>query len=180
MRHATASINGSVYIIGGEAADGSGNTFSTHFVFIPSIPAFVQLPSENAPPGIFGHAAVILFDGRLLVFGGISQGQLVPLSTIWILDTTKSSLTWILASVDGANLPSPRASFAVVLLDDGRILIQGGTDAAFQSNFADGWILDPSTNPMTWTVVPALSQLGARRDHFAVSAAGQVVFGFGS
>jgi hypothetical protein len=180
MRHATASLNGTIYIIGGEAADGSGNTFSTHFVFIPSVPSFVQLPSANAPPGIFGHAAVILFDGRLLVFGGISQGNLLPFNIIWVLDTTQSTLTWSLAFVDGSNLPSPRASFAVVLLDDGRILIQGGTDANFQSNFADGWILDPSITPMAWTPVPALSQVGPRRDHFAVGAGGgQVVFGFG-
>ena len=180
MRHATASINGSIYIIGGEAADGSGNTFDTHFVFVPSVPTFVLLPSENAPPGIFGHTAVILLDGRLLVFGGISQGQLVPLSTIWILDTTKYPLTWVLAHVDDSNLPGPRAAFAIVLLDDGRILIHGGTDAAYQSTFADGWILDPSQSPMTWTSVPALSQIGARKDHFAVNAGGQVVFGFGT
>ncbi|KAI9460749.1 hypothetical protein F5148DRAFT_1286788 [Russula earlei] len=179
IRHATASRDGKIYIIGGEAADGSGNAFSTHFVFLPSVPAFVQLPSDSGPPGIFGHAAVILFDGRLLVFGGISQGQLVPLNVIWVLDTTQSNLTWILASIDSSNLPSPRASFAFVLLDDGRILIQGGTDALFQSNFADGWILDPSKSPMTWTPIPALSQVGPRRDHFACNAAGQVVFGFG-
>lgn len=180
MRHAAASANGKIYLIGGEAADGSGNAFSTHYIFTPTVPTFTQLPSENAPPAIFGHAAVILFDGRLLVFGGISQGQLVPLNTIWVLNTTQSTLTWSLASVDGSNLPSPRASFAAVVLDDGRILIQGGSDASFQSNFADGWILDPSRSPMTWTAVPALSQVGARRDHFAISAAGQVMFGFGA
>ena len=179
MRHATASINGSIYIIGGEAADGSGNTFDTHFVFIPSGPTFAQLPSENAPPGIFGHTAVILLDGRLLVFGGISAGQLVPLSTIWILDTTKFPLMWVLASVDDSNLPNARAAFAIVLLDDGRILIHGGTDAAYQLTFADGWILDPSTSPMTWTFAPALSQVGPRKDHFAVNAGGQIVFGYG-
>lgn len=180
MRHASASANGNIYIIGGEAADGSGNTFSTHYVFNPSVPAFTQLPTQNSPPGIYGHAVVILFDGRLLVFGGIAGGQLVPFSTIWILDTTKSNLTWTLASVDGSNLPPPRAAFAVVLLDDGLILIQGGTDAAFQTNLADGWILDPSNSSMTWTAVPALSQVGARRDHFAFNAGGQVVFGFGA
>jgi len=145
----------------------------------PSPPSLCSLP-EVPLPGIFGHAAIILFDGRLLVFGGISQGRLVPLSTIWVLDTTKSNLTWVLASVDASNLPSRRAAFAVVLLDDGRILIQGGADAAFQTNLADGWILDPSKSPMTWTPVPALSQVGPRRDHFAFSAAGQVVFGFGA
>ena len=180
MRHASASANGKVYIIGGEAADGSGNTFSTHYIFDPSVPAFTQLPTQNSPPGIYGHAVIILPDGRLLVFGGVAEGQLVPFTTIWILDTTKSPLTWTPASVTGSNLPSARAAFAVVLLDDGRILIQGGTDAAFQTNLADGWILDPSKNPMTWTSVSALSQVGARRDHFAFNAGGQVVFGFGA
>jgi hypothetical protein len=180
MRHASASANGKIYIIGGEATDGSGNTFSTHYIFNPSIPAFTQLPTRNSPPGIYGHAATILLDGRLLVFGGIAGGRLVSFSTIWILDTTTSNLTWTLASVDGSNLPPPRAAFAVVLLDDGRILIQGGTDAAFQTNLADGWILDPSNNLMTWTAVPALSQVGARRDHSAFNAGGQVVFGFGA
>ena len=180
MRHASASVNGKVYIIGGEAADGSGNTFSTHYVFDPSVPAFTQLPTQNSPPGIYAHAVIILPDGRLLVFGGIVGGQLVSFGTIWILDTTKSNLTWTLALVEGSNLPSPRAAFAVVLLDDGRILIQGGTDAAFETNLADGWILDPSTSPLTWTAVPALSSVGPRRDHFAFNAGGQVVFGFGA
>ncbi len=180
MRHATASINGTIYIIGGEAADGSGNLFSTHYLFIPSIPTFIELPSENSPPGIFGHTAIILPDGRLLVFGGISQGQLVPLSICWVLDTTQSNLVWTHASIDESSLPSPRSSFAVVLLDDGRVLIHGGTDAAFQSTFSDGWILDPSRSPMTWTPVPALSQLGARKDHFAINVGGQVVFGCGA
>ena len=180
MRHATASINGSLYIIGGEAADGSGNLFSTHYLFIPSIPIFIELPTENAPPGIMGHAAVILPDGRLLVFGGISQGQLVPFTECWVLDTTQSNFMWIQASIDQSALPSPRSSFAYVLLDDGRVLIHGGTDAAFQSAFDDGWILDPSRSPMTWTLVPALSQLGGRKDHFAINAGGQVVFGCGA
>ena len=177
MRHASASANGKIYIIGGEEADGSGNTFSTHYIFDPSVPSFTQLPTQNSPPGIYGHAVVILFDGRLLVFGGIADGQLVFFSTIWILET---NLTWTLASVDGSSLPSPRAAFAVVLLDDGRILIQGGCDAAFQTNLDDGWILDPSKNPMTWTPVSALSQVGARRDHSAFNVGGQVVFGFGA
>lgn len=180
MRHATASRKGIVYIIGGEAADGSGNVFSTHYAFIPSIPTFIQLPAQNAPPGLIGHAAIILFDGRLLVFGGISQGQLVSFSFVWVLDTGQTNPTWTLAVIDDSNLPLPRAAFAVVLLDDGRILIQGGTDADFLTNFADGWILDPWKNPMTWTAVPALAQLGPRRDHFAVNAGGQVVFGFGA
>jgi hypothetical protein len=78
MRHTSASANGQIYVIGGEAADGSGNTFSTHYIFDPSVPAFNQLPTQNSPPGIYGHAVTILFDVRLLVFGAtglLSQTQ---------------------------------------------------------------------------------------------------------
>ena len=70
-------------------------------------------------------------------------------------------------------------AFAAALLDDGGILIHGGSDADLQTNFADGWILDTSQSTMGWTQVEALSQLGARRDHFAVPQGDLVLFGFG-
>jgi N-acetylneuraminic acid mutarotase len=76
--HTYASANGQIYVIGGEAADGSGNTFSTHYIFDPSVPAFNQLPTQNSPPSIYGHAVTILFNVRLLVFGAtglLSQTQ---------------------------------------------------------------------------------------------------------
>jgi hypothetical protein len=40
-------------------------------------------------------------------------------------------------------------------------------------------MLDTTTNPWTWSRIDALSQIGARRDHFAVCYGGQVIFGFG-
>jgi len=70
-------------------------------------------------------------------------------------------------------------AFAAVSLDNGGILIHGGSDARLQTNFADGWILDISQSTMSWSQVEALSQLGARRDHFAARQGDQVLFGFG-
>jgi len=180
IRHATVtSPSGLVFIFGGEKADGSKNGFSDHFLFDPNAPSFALLPSNNAPPDIYGHAAIILSDGRILVFGGFSQsrGGLIPFSTIWVLDT--KSLSWAVISTDTSSLPDPRMAFVAVLIPGGKILIHGGSDANLLSNFADGWVLDTTTNPMTWTPVVALSQLGARRDHFAVSSANMVIFGFG-
>ena len=58
-------------------------------------------------------------------------------------------------------------------------MIQGGCDSSFETNFADGWVLDTTTNPWAWSGIDALAQIGARRDHFAVSYGGQVIFGFG-
>ena len=182
MRHSTATSSlGQVFIVGGEMADGSGNAFSDHYIFNPTIPSFTLLP-PNGPPDIYGHASIILSDNRLLVFGGYSpsQGTLLPFSTIWVLDTSQSNLAWTIIQTSSSLLPSPRIAFAAVSLDGGGILVHGGSSADLQSNFADGWILDTSSQgTMDWTQVEALSQLGARRDHFAVCQGDQVLFGFG-
>ena len=181
MRHSTAtSSSNQVFIIGGEAADGSGNALSDHYVFNPTVPSFTLLP-PNGPPDIYGHASIILSDGRLFVFGGYSpsQGTLLPFSTIWILDTSQLNSTWSVIQTSTNSLPSPRMAFAAASLDDGGILIHGGSNAGLQTNFADGWILDTSQSTMGWTQVEALSQLGARRDHFAATQGDLVLFGFG-
>ena len=161
-------------------ADGSGNALSDHYVFNPTVPSFTLLP-PNGPPDLYGHASIILSDGRLLVFGGYSpsQGTLLPFSTIWVLDTSQSNLAWTIIQTSTNSLPSPRMAFAVASLNDGSVLIHGGSDANLQTNFADGWILDTSQNTMGWTQIETLSQLGARRDHFAAPQGDLVLFGFG-
>lgn len=181
IHHSTASNGGRVFLIGGEKDDGSSNGYSDHYVFDPSAPSFTQLPSENGPPDIYGHASVVLTDGRMLVFGGYSQSeaQLIPFTTIWSMNTTSSTLSWSSESVSSTNVPFGRRAFASTWIEGDRILIQGGSDAELQTTYSDGWILDTTASPMTWTNISALAQVGARRDHFAVQAGNQVLFGFG-
>ncbi|KAG5646970.1 hypothetical protein DXG03_001693 [Asterophora parasitica] len=182
VRHSTStSLSGSVFVIGGEKADGSGIAFSEHYIFNPNGPSFTLLPAVNGPPDITGHASVMLPDHRLLVFGGFSPTSqtLLPFSSVWALDTTQSTPSWSSISINNTSLPSPRRAFASTILSEGKVLIHGGSDAILQNDLADGWILDTSQDPMVWTAVDALSQLGARRDHFAVSFGNQVLFGFG-
>ncbi|KAJ3714057.1 hypothetical protein C8R42DRAFT_726562 [Lentinula raphanica] len=181
MRHsAVTSIEGVVFIVGGEKADGSGIAFSDHYAFDPAVPSFTQLPSTNGPPGITGHASIILPNGTMLVFGGYepSSSSMVNLSTIWTLDTTASSFEWVVVTAAGT-IPGSRRAFAAVLIEGGKILIQGGADATFQTTYSDGWSLDLTSNPPTWSEVSALSQVGQRKDHFAVSYGPDVIFGFG-
>jgi len=179
VRHsAVTSPPGSVFIIGGEKADGSNTAFSDHYIFNPAVSSFTLLPPDG-PPDVYGHASVLLSDGRILVFGGVSQGSLLPLSTIWSIDTTQSTLSWTILNTATTSLPSPRMAFAATSIPNGKVLIHGGCDASLQTNVADGWILDATQNPMTWAQVVALSQVGARRDHFAVSSGDLVLFGFG-
>ncbi|KAF8638251.1 hypothetical protein AX17_002273 [Amanita inopinata Kibby_2008] len=178
---AVVSPSGLLFIIGGEKADGSNNGYSDHYVFDSQSSAFEKLPAETGPPAIYGHGSAMLSDGRLLVFGGYaqSQGSLVPFSTIWEIDVGHGSLTWSPSSVSNETLPSPRRAFATTVLQNDNVLIHGGSDAALQENYADGWILNTSSNPMTWSEAKTLVQLGPRRDHFAISSGNQVLFGFG-
>lgn len=180
--HTAVSSGGKIWIVGGEKADGSGNAFSDHYVFDPQGPSFTQLPSTNAPPDIAGHGSVVLSNGWLLVFGGYSpsQQQLLPLSAVWAIDTTQSGASWTTLAVSNASLPEPRRGFAHTLLDNGRVLIHGGADAELQNSFSDGWILDTTQSPMVWSPVDALSQLGPRRDHTAVSQGSTALFAFGT
>ncbi|KLO08789.1 hypothetical protein SCHPADRAFT_880117 [Schizopora paradoxa] len=181
IHHSTSSTNGMIYLVGGEKDDGSNIGLSDHYVFDPDTPSFTQLPTDNGPPDIYGHTSIVLADGRLLVFGGYcpSQAQLLPFSTIWSISTTSSSPSWSNLSVSSDSLPPSRRAFAAVWLPGDKILIHGGADAELQSSFSDGWILDTTQNPMTWSNVSALSGIGPRRDHFAVLSGSSVLLGFG-
>ncbi|KAJ7261735.1 hypothetical protein B0H12DRAFT_334045 [Mycena haematopus] len=172
---AVSAITGKVYIFGGEAVDGSVAEFTEHYVFDPNATTFTALPTDNAPPGLTGHAAIILPNGQILIFGGVSANGLLSFDTIYIFDTNTD--TWSTQTIVSSTLPGGRRDFAYVLLDDNAILIHGGCDAVFENTYSDGYIYNITTT--TWTSVPALEELGQRRDHFAVSYGGQVIFGFG-
>ena len=180
--HTASSIRGKAYLVGGEKADGSGIAFSDHYVFDSNGPSFTLLPSTNAPPDVTGHQAIALSNGRLLVFGGYSPSEksLIPLTNVWSLDTTQSTPSWSTVSVSSSNVPPPRRGFAAASVDGGKIYVQGGADAEMQSTYEDGWVLDTTQNPMVWSSVSALSQLGARRDHFSVGIGSLIVYGFGA
>lgn len=182
IRHSASSTGGKVWIVGGEKADGSGNAFFDHYSFNPVLQEFLMLPSDgNAPPDIYGHASLILPDGRLLILGGYcaSCGELIPLNTIWSLDTTQAILAWDMISVSNYTMPNPRRDFAAVVLATGEILIHGGGDGELQTTYSDGWILNTTQIPMVWQEAQSLQQLGARKDHLAIQCNGQVLFAFG-
>ncbi|GBE87851.1 hypothetical protein SCP_1200760 [Sparassis crispa] len=181
MYHSSSSSGGKIYIVGGLKTDGSNNAYSDHYVFDPKTPSFTQLPSTNGPPDIYGHASIVLSNGWLIVFGGYCQSEntLLPFTTVWAMDTTQSTLGWATLSVSNASVPSPRRGFAATLLEGGQVVIHGGADAEMQTTLSDGWVLDTTRSPMVWSSIDTLSQLGPRRDHFAVGLGSQVLFGFG-
>ena len=180
--HSSSSSKGKIWIVGGSKADGSDTAFSEHYVFDPDTTSFTQLSSNNAPPDIYGHQSVVLPNGWLLILGGYSPSQktLVPFTEIWAIDTANPNNGWTTLDVSDKMLPTSRRGFAAVTLDAGRILIHGGADAELQQTFSDGWILDLTQRPVVWSSVNTLSQLGNRKDHFAVALGQVVFFGFGT
>ncbi|KAJ7455225.1 hypothetical protein B0H11DRAFT_2067149 [Mycena galericulata] len=172
---AVTATTGEVYIFGGEKADESG-LLSDCYVFNPSTSEFTALPTENGPPALTGHAAIILPNGKILVFGGLTSTGLLSFTTMWIFDTSANS--WSSPNVSSETaFPLPRRAFAYVLVDPDTILIHGGCDGDFQNVYSDGWIYNISA--ATWTAVEPLSAIGPRIDHFAASYGSQVIFGFG-
>ncbi|THH29913.1 hypothetical protein EUX98_g4262 [Antrodiella citrinella] len=150
IHHSASLSQDKIWIVGGQKTDGSGNAFSDHYVFDPTVPSFTQLLSTGGPPDVVGHTSVVLPNGQLLVFGGYSPSQqsLVPLSTVWVLDTTQSDANWSTLPVASSSVPPSRRDFAATLLDNGKVVIHGGADATLQSLLSDGWILDTTQTPM--------------------------------
>ncbi|KAJ7592924.1 hypothetical protein C8J56DRAFT_822859 [Mycena floridula] len=172
--------DGRVYIVGGERADGSGIPISEHYIFDVNVPSFTQLAATGGPQAITRHGSVILSNGTMLVFGGYdgSASALTSFSTIWALDTTQSSASWTTLTVSGP-VPPGRRDFATTLVEGSKVVIHGGNQGAIGDPpgpvLDDGWIMDTSQNPATWTQVDALTQIGKRSDHMAV-AYGPLVF----
>ncbi|HUZ76844.1 MAG TPA: kelch repeat-containing protein [Chloroflexota bacterium] len=103
------------------------------------------------PAGTMLHArefasATKLADGRVLVTGGISANQRIPVAEIFN-PTTK---TW---SEAGA-LQTPRTGDVPVLLHSGKVMVIGGYDG--KKALASTEIFDPAT--LTWSAGPPLHQ----------------------
>jgi len=176
--HSSIGYKDIVYITGGEKVDGSGLAFAQPNAFNPSGPTFTAIAAANNPPGLVGHAALSLGDGRIVILGGLSRSTnaLLPLDTVYIYDVAQSS--WSTLAIGGSSIPVPRRNFAATVIDTDRILIHGGADASFQTALSDGAILD--LKKLQWSAVPALNQsLGSRFDHTAVTVGTSVFFFFG-
>ncbi|EIW73531.1 hypothetical protein TREMEDRAFT_70988, partial [Tremella mesenterica DSM 1558] len=95
---AATQQGGKVYITGGMRDDGSGMTFADTFVFDPSSSTFNSFP--GLPQGLFHHVSALMPNGTLVVLGGTytstqtSNPTLLPLTTIYVLDTTAPSPVW--------------------------------------------------------------------------------------
>ena len=121
---ATRLTDGRVLIAGGSprvAPGGITSVLATSELFDPASKSFAQ--SATMATSRFGHSAVRLLDGRVLVMGGTSDCNTVfcfQTATAELFDPATESFT------STGSMLSARTGFSATLLQDGRILVAGG------------------------------------------------------
>jgi hypothetical protein len=149
---ATLLDDGRVVVTGG--FDTSSTVTAVAEVYNPDTEEFSIVSSKAAIARGF-HAAVLLDDERVLVVGGVTGSGLLETdhAEVFYSDTTSFATL-------GTKMTKQRAFHTATLLEDGRVLIAGGTvptpSGVFSSKRAE--IFDPSTDTFT-----ALPDMGAYR-----------------
>ncbi len=136
---ATATLlnDGTVLIAGGLDLD--GNSLATAEIYRPDSQTFTLTKGNMTTPRAL-HTATLLDDGDVLIAGGsTSQDFSGGLDTAEIYDPSSQKFTAI-----GSTMSSVRASATANLLDNGDVLIAGGTQADGTS-VATADIFDPQS-----------------------------------
>lgn len=156
LHTATLLQNGKVLVAGGCNTAACDNAITSAEVYDPATGIWTTTGSLNN--GRYGHIAVLLRDGRVLVAGGSRDWQDVPrnLASAEIYDPMTGS--W---STTGS-MASARYPFAATLLRNGKVLVTGGWDGYNVLGSAE--IFDPSSG--TWSNTGSMTN--ARYAHAAV------------
>ncbi len=113
-------------------------------------------PTGSMSIGRFSFTATILQNGKVLVAGGDTPGEIVT-NTADLYDPTTGVFT------STGNMAKPRVGFSATRLSNGKVLAAGGaTDTEGATNTAE--IYDPATG--TWSTTGSMKQ--GRQQHSAV------------
>ncbi len=129
--------DGRILAVGSGTPDPNGNIAE---IYDPSTKRWTEA-GVSPTLGKTGMAASLMLDGRVLLVGGEISGS--PMTDVAFFDP--STLTWTPAP----SLPVGRSRHAAVTLDDGRVLVAGGTEP-----YEFGWV---PTN--TFTIFDPVSGL---------------------
>ena len=139
---------------------GGGGVFlrATAEVYDPSTDTWAKVGKMSAER--MGHDATRLFDGRVLVAGGTtlnSADDWVNVGSAEIYDPSANA--WSSAG----DMAKARRDHSLTLLEDGRVLVAGGTGGFGVSYVLESEVYDPSDG--TWTLTGSLQD--GRRAHTA-------------
>ena len=148
---AASLANGDVLVIGGY--DGSA-AFVTGAVDVYSASTGTWSAGPAMSVGRFAFTATTLEDGRVLVAGG-DNGSLDPGAALSSVQIYTAGSGW----AAGEAMKKIRVDGAAVRLEDGRVLVAGGTDAAGATqNTAE--VYDPATGHWTLTGTMPVARAG--------------------
>lgn len=180
------SVEGNtVFITGGEKNDGSGLGYREGWAVTSSNGVtYTALP--DLPTDLVHHQSVMLSNGTLVLLGGLipSASSFFSMSTVYALDTTKTTSIWqtIGLPTTTKNVPVTRRGHTASLVTDSNgnesIFLFGGISGSLQGGqvLDDIWRLNVATS--SWEEVMSNVSTrkrgvgedpGARFDHVAVA-----------
>jgi hypothetical protein len=151
---ATELRDGRVLVVGGAVPDTQGvpRGLARAEIFDPRARTWTPVAPPSTARGF--HTATLLWDGRVLVAGGSSDGS-SALDSVEIFDPSFPLQPWTQAP----SLTTPRAQHTATLLGAGGVLVAGGgADASAE-------IFDPRSPSPHWTPTPPMSS--PRQGHTA-------------
>ena len=146
---ATLLNNGQVLLTGGDPP-GAG-TLNTAEIYDPSSNTFTAVSSVMTTSRMY-HDAVLLNGGKVLLSGGESDsgGNSTVLNTAEVYDPTSQTFTAVVGSTTGIG-----DNQTATLLNDGTVLLDGGTDGTSIFNTADIYTTSKLTGLTSIAISPA-------------------------
>jgi Galactose oxidase, central domain len=123
------------------------------WLFDPATQTFARQATTGPCPSARGlHAAVLINDETICLFGGAAQDQAMSNET-FLLDLTTWTWTKLFATADHG--PTPRAGASLVRWDSDCVLLFGGAEATATGlkPRADVWALSLLQEPIQWNLL---------------------------
>jgi hypothetical protein len=152
--HAAVLLNNGDVLIAGGDIPGTGSLNSAE-VYNPALGIFTQVAATMTVPRI-SHTMTLLNGGKVLIAGGASDagGSSTVLNTAELFDPIAQTFT------SAGTLTSAREHHSVSLINDGTVLLAGGTDGTNIFNSAELYMPSQLNGLVSIAVTPAAPSIG--------------------
>jgi hypothetical protein len=171
--HTAALLGSGKVLITGGATDSTENALSSAELYDPATDTFTATTGSMTTARV-SHTATLLKDGRVLIvggdiifFNGVQNTSIQSLASAEIFDPSTGTFTAT------GSLSAAREAHTATLLNDGRVLVAGGSNGAVGNTtpvataYATAELFDPTTGHFT-----AAGMMTAERVFFTASLLG--------
>ena len=174
LNHPNAvAVDGSVYILGGLSGESGWPASRDTFRYDPEADIWEDL--ESMPEGFERGSAIMgVYDGKVYLAGGISDGQGMSVDDVSIFDLKTGE--WLQVPDEAAHIPEPRDHGGGAVIK-GKFYVVGGRDHGLHNERDTVFILDLNDLEAGWTTSEA--RMPTARGGIAVAAIGAKIYTFG-